>query len=84
VSERTLEGATRGSQLLEYLSECARDSHACHTCGEPVGRVALVNLVYGFVACDCNAAPFQHLAGVVYHKACFTEGVSSLPAEEES
>lgn len=43
----------------------------CQVCHESVARSAIVDLLYGFVACGCEKHEYEHLVEVIYHRACF-------------
>jgi hypothetical protein len=59
-----------GNDLLKTI-KAHPDRKTCPRCGEDVGRVALVDLVYTFEACECAAAKYRHLEETIYHRACF-------------
>ena len=62
-----------GDDLVRFIHR--KDGHLitgdCGGCGEPVYRVALTKLVYSFCECDCEKAPFLHLAEQAWHIECF-------------
>lgn len=43
----------------------------CGSCKKPVGRVALINLVYRFESCNCGDPEYVHLVEQPYHVECF-------------
>lgn len=59
-----------GKQLLETIREHP-EKKTCPRCKEEISRVALVNLVYAFEPCDCDAAPYVHLTKTIYHRDCY-------------
>ncbi len=62
-----------GDDLVRYIHR--KDGHLarceCRGCDEPLARVALTKLVYSFCTCNCDRAPFDHLAEVAWHIKCF-------------
>ena len=65
--------ALLGDDLVRYIHR--KGGHIakpeCAGCGDPIARVALAKLVYSFCECDCDRAPFDHLAEVAWHIKCF-------------
>jgi len=43
----------------------------CPQCDEAVGPTALIDCLYVFESCSCEAANYDHLIPVTYHTTCF-------------
>jgi len=53
--------------------EKAEVLNVCAECNEPLSRTALTDIVYGYVACECDVWKFSHLVKVAWHKACYAK-----------
>lgn len=63
----------RLSDLLETLKKHHDWQLKCKICNKDCGSVALVDLVYTWEPCRCEAAPYSHLVQTAYHAECYGE-----------
>lgn len=47
------------------------DKGVCPACGKDIVTTALVDIVYTFEPCSCEAANYQHLVETLWHRRCF-------------
>lgn len=67
-----------GKQLLETIHGHP-EKKKCPHCKEEISRVALVDLVYAFESCDCDAAHYVHLTKTIYHRDCYVREAFLMP-----
>jgi len=59
--------------LKQYIETCKGHpwKRNCPVCGEDCSTAALVDLVYAFEECECDAVTYKHLVETVHHRTCF-------------
>jgi hypothetical protein len=43
----------------------------CPGCKKSVMTMAIVKLVYGYISCKCDVAPYVHLVEQIWHRKCY-------------
>ncbi len=61
-------------RLAQQTSAHGGERDICPRCRALLQRAALVDLVYVFDRCTCDAAAYDHLVEQLWHRICFAEG----------